>query len=76
VAGTFSEFFAQRGVIHFRLFLLKKAHGDLTLFATSLSLRLILSLIEHNRPSIPFSRPNPFVLEGDDFWGMRPRGDE
>lgn len=27
--------------------------------------------IEHNKPSIPQSRPNPFVLKGGDLWGIR-----
>jgi hypothetical protein len=26
--------------------------------------------IEHNKPSIPASPPNPFVLKGGDLWGM------
>jgi hypothetical protein len=26
--------------------------------------------IEHNKPSIPAPRPNSFVLNGGDLWGM------
>ena len=32
--------------------------------------RLMVIPIDHNKPSIPRSRPNPFVLNRGDLWGM------